>query len=317
MSESQKPSSTQSKTQKPAKGLGRGLSSLLGDAAASAAIASQPAGTTPEASASMRASDIRTVPVEWINPGPWQPRRIFQRQALEELAQSMRENGVVQPILVRPNPEKAGRFQLIAGERRWRAAQLAQLHDIPAIIREIDDKQAAEFSLIENIQRQDLTSIEEALGYRTLIDTHGYQQEELAGIMGKSRPHISNMMRLLNLPDSVQKMLFDREITAGQARPLIGFPEAEELAKIVRDKRLSARQVEALVKEHYEPKPASEKQEKTSDIKALEKLAKEKLGVKFAIDWQEGREKGAIKISLSNFEQLNMVLDLLGLNNRD
>lgn len=310
------------KTTKPTKGLGRGLSSLLGEAAnAPIPAASVSGAATPKASdggavetAGPRQAEIRLVPVEWINPGPWQPRRVFNRSALDELAQSMRENGVVQPILVRPNPEKAGRFQLIAGERRWRAAQIAQLHDIPAIIRDIDDKQAAEFSLIENIQRQDLTAIEEALGYRTLIDAHGYNQETLADIVGKSRPHISNMMRLLSLPDDVHKMLFERELTAGQVRPLVGRDDALALALKIRDQKLSARDVEKMLKQESAEKQIPQKPEKTSDIKALEKKAQSVLGVRLSIDWQETTEKGAVKIKINNFGQLDMILDKLGLN---
>jgi len=315
------------KTTKPAKGLGRGLSSLLGEAAnapipaASVSAASVSGAPTQKASdgapvetAGPRQAEIRLVPVEWINPGPWQPRRVFNRSALDELAQSMRENGVVQPILVRPNPEKAGRFQLIAGERRWRAAQIAQLHDIPAIIRDIDDKQAAEFSLIENIQRQDLTAIEEAFGYRTLIDAHGYNQEALADIVGKSRPHISNMMRLLSLPDEVHKMLFEREVTAGQVRPLVGREDALALALKIRDQKLSARDVEKMLKQESAEKQTQKKPEKTSDIKDLEKKAQSVLGVRLSIDWQEDTEKGAVKIKINNFDQLDMILDKLGLN---
>ena len=313
------------KSSKPAKGLGRGLSSLLGEAANAPIPAAGMTGTNeatsnevkqaaPAGQNGPRQAEIRLVPIEWINPGPWQPRRVFNRPALEELAQSMRENGVVQPILLRPNPDKAGRFQLIAGERRWRAAQIAQLHDIPAIIRDIDDKQAAEFSLIENIQRQDLTAIEEALGYRTLIDAHGYNQEALADIVGKSRPHISNMMRLLSLPDEVHKMLFDRELTAGQVRPLVGRDDALAIALKIRDQKLSARDVEKMLKQETAEKPTEKKLEKSSDIRALEKKAQSVLGVRLSIDWQEDTEKGAVKIKITNFGQLDMILDKLGLN---
>ena len=300
---------------KPTKGLGRGLSSLLGDAApalaqdAAAAVAPQAANN-----AGARPTEIRLVPVEWINPGPWQPRRIFDKSALEELAQSMAENGIVQPILVRPNPQKEGRYQLIAGERRWRAAQMARLHDIPTIIRELSDKQAAELSLIENIQRQDLSAIEEARGYRALIDAHDYTQDDLASIVGKSRPHIANMMRLLNLPEEVHQMILSGALTAGQARPLIGHDDAIALAKQVVEKGLSARAVETLARhELAEDKPKG-KAEKSSDIKALEKKAKDVLGLRLAVDWDEAKEKGAVKFTVSSFAQLDMILEKLGLN---
>ncbi|MGC6536540.1 MAG: ParB/RepB/Spo0J family partition protein [Candidatus Puniceispirillaceae bacterium] len=295
---------------KPAKGLGRGLSSLLGDAATTATLAPTASPSAPAAVA--HANDIRLVPVEWINPGPWQPRRIFDRTSLDELAASMQANGVVQPILVRPNPDKAGRYQLIAGERRWRAAQIAQLHDIPTIIRDFDDKQAAEISLIENIQRSDLSAIEEAAGYRVLIDNHGYTQDELANLLGKSRPHLSNMMRLLALPDDVQQALLEKKLTAGQVRPLIGHDKASEIAKRIIAEGLSARDVEKLVRT-ADKKPAATS-EKTSDIKALEKKSQDVLGLKMTVNWDEASEKGVVKFQISNFDQLDMLLAKLGLN---
>ena len=299
---------------KPTKGLGRGLSSLLGDAnAASASSATASLGQVASSS-DVRPNEIRVVPVEWINPGPWQPRRVFDKGALEELAQSMAENGIIQPILVRPNPQKEGRYQLIAGERRWRAAQMAQLHDIPTIIREFSDKQAAELSLIENIQRSDLTAIEEALGYRMLIDTHDYTQDDLASIVGKSRPHISNMMRLLNLPDEIHQFILQGKMTAGQARPLIGHEDALKIAQIVIEKQLSARDVEKLARHEQPSETEALKVEKSADIKALEKKAKDMLGLRVRIDWDEGKETGAVKVKISNFAQLDMLLDKLGLN---
>ena len=298
---------------KPTKGLGRGLSSLLGDAAPALAPETA-AGTKPVAAGGPRPTEVRLVPVEWINPGPWQPRRIFDKAALEELAQSMAENGIVQPILVRPNPAKEGRFELIAGERRWRAAQMARLHDIPTIIRELSDKQASEFSLIENIQRQDLTAIEEARGYRALIEAHSYTQDDLAQIVGKSRPHIANMMRLLNLPDEVHNMILQGKLTAGQARPLIGHEDAVALAKQVVEQGLSAREVERLARHEAAAEKPSKKPEKSSDIKALEKKARDVLGLRLAVAWDEASEKGTIKFTVSSFAQLDMILEKLGLN---
>ena len=299
---------------KPTKGLGRGLSSLLGDANAASASGATSSLVQAASSSDVRPNEIRVVPVEWINPGPWQPRRVFDKGALEELAQSMAENGIIQPILVRPNPQKEGRYQLIAGERRWRAAQMAQLHDIPTIIREFSDKQAAELSLIENIQRSDLTAIEEALGYRLLIDTHDYTQDDLASIVGKSRPHISNMMRLLNLPDEIHQFILQGKMTAGQARPLIGHEDALKIAQIVIEKQLSARDVEKLARHEQPSETEALKAEKSADIKALEKKAKDMLGLRVRIDWDEGKETGAVKVKISNFAQLDMLLDKLGLN---
>ena len=299
---------------KPTKGLGRGLSSLLGDANAASASGATSSLGQAASSSDVRPNEIRVVPVEWINPGPWQPRRVFDKGNLEELAQSMAENGIIQPILVRPNPQKEGRYQLIAGERRWRAAQMAQLHDIPTIIREFSDKQAAELSLIENIQRSDLTAIEEALGYRMLIDTHDYTQDDLASIVGKSRPHISNMMRLLNLPDEIHQFILQGKMTAGQARPLIGHEDALKIAQIVIEKQLSARDVEKLARHEQPSETEASKAEKSADIKALEKKAKDMLGLRVRIDWDEGKETGAVKVKISNFAQLDMLLDKLGLN---
>ena len=302
---------------KPTKGLGRGLSSLLGEAAP--ALAQDGIGAATNATQATydnasRPTEIRLVPVEWINPGPWQPRRIFDKAALEELAQSMAENGIVQPILVRPNPQKEGRYQLIAGERRWRAAQMARLHDIPTIIREVSDKQAAELSLSENIQRQDLSAIEEARGYRVLIDTHNYTQDDLASIVGKSRPHIANMMRLLNLPEEVHQMILSGALTAGQSRPLIGHEDALALAKQVVEKGLSAREVEKIARHELPEDKPKVKAEKSSDIKAIEKKAKDVLGLRLAVDWDEAKEKGAVKFTVSSFAQLDMILEKLGLN---
>ena len=159
--------------------------------------------------------------MEWINVGPWQPRRNFDREQLDELAGSIHQKGIVQPILLRPFPTKPGRFQLVAGERRWRAAQIAQLHDIPSVVRDLSDAECYEIALIENIQRQDLSVIDEAQGYANLMEINGYTQDQLSKTIGKSRSHIANLLRLLALPELVQALLRDGELTMGQARPLI------------------------------------------------------------------------------------------------
>ena len=308
---------------KPTKGLGRGLSSLLGEAVpvneTPNTASATPQSATPQSAmpaGAQRPNEIRLVPVEWINPGPWQPRRIFDKAGLEELAQSMAENGIVQPILVRPNPQKEGRYQLIAGERRWRAAQIARLHDIPTIIRDLTDKQAAELSLIENIQRQDLSAIEEALGYRALIEAHDYTQGDLAGIVGKSRPHISNMMRLLNLPDEIHEMILRGDLNAGQARPLIGHEDAVKIAHIVVEGQLSAREVEKLARHEHGDNAPTIKPQKSADIKAIEQKAKDQLGLRLSVDWNEARQSGAVKFKISNFAQLDLLLEKLGLNDK-
>ena len=177
------------------RGLGRGLSSLLGDAGAAATMTSASAGATPAAAAPQ--SGLVDIPIEWINSGPWQPRRRFDIAALEELADSIRSKGLVQPVLVRPHTSKTNRYELIAGERRWRAAQMAQLHNVPAIIRDFSDEEAYEVALIENVQRADLNVIEEADGYRQLIENFGYTQGKLSEIIGKSRSHILSKQQFL------------------------------------------------------------------------------------------------------------------------
>ncbi len=316
----------------PAKRLGRGLSSLLGDSPALArnvtsnsatnsghtghenALGSDISAAVSQVTSS--SSSLRTIPVEWINPGPWQPRRFFDNQALEELAVSIRQKGLIQPILVREAPGKEARFQLIAGERRWRAAQLAKLHEIPAIVGVFDDRESSEIALVENVQRRDLTSIEEAEAYQDLITLHDYTQEELADIIGKSRSHIANMMRLLNLPQSVQDMVASGSLTMGQVRPLIGRDDAAILAKQIFADRLSARDVENLVKDIKSGKnknPAS-KPKKSNDIKALEEKAMQNLGLSLSLSWNELKERGKLSITMSSLEQLDYLMDRLGLS---
>ncbi len=294
------------------RGLGRGLSSLLGDRGIATAT-----GTTASSSNADRvpaATGFQDIPIEWINVGPWQPRRRFDKAGLNELALSIRQKGIVQPILLRPNPDKPSRYQLVAGERRWRAAQLAKIHQVPAIIRELTDAECYEIALIENIQRNDLSVIEESQAYQKLLETNCYTQEQLSDIIGKSRSHVANLLRLLLLPPSVQNLLLDRKITMGQVRPLIGHDQAEVLAKLIVAKGLSARQVEALAKQ-----PASKAgqksrpPEKSADIKALEKLAAEKLGLAFHIDWNESKDRGKVTIDCQSLNQMTNLLVQLGI----
>jgi len=308
------------KTSTETKRLGRGLSSLLGDvpispqssapATARAAAAKTPDDMVAGVSDNGR---IRHIPVEWINPGPWQPRRVFDAGQLKDLAQSIKQRGLIQPIIVRPNPKHPQRYELIAGERRWRAAQLAALHEIPALITDYTDLQSAELALIENIQRQDLSVIEEADGYQALIDSHGYTQEQLAEIIGKSRPHIANLLRLRQLPASVREKLANRTLTMGQVRPLIGHPDAERLAAKIMAENLSARQAEALVKAHKIDSSPTQKKQKSADIRALEEKARTQLGLSVSVDWDEAREKGRLSVSLSSLEQFDGLLKRLGL----
>ncbi len=324
---------TQDKSAAP-KRLGRGLSSLLGDSPVLAQTATDNLATNsgqteyenapgPDISEAVSqvtggSSSVRTIPIEWINPGPWQPRRIFDNQALEELAVSIRQKGLIQPILVRETPGKKTRFQLIAGERRWRAAQLAKLHEIPAIVGAFDDRESSEIALIENVQRRDLSSIEEAEAYQTLIASHNYTQEELADIIGKSRSHIANMTRLLNLPQLVQEMIASGSLTMGQVRPLIGRDDAATLAERILADKLSARDVENLVKSRKfgANKNSTLKSEKSSDIRALEEKAMQTLGLSLSLSWDEIKERGKLSITMSSLEQLDEVMDRLGLSEK-
>ena len=291
------------------RGLGRGLSTLLGDSGIAAA-ANQAAPSDQ--------LEYQQVPAEWINVGPWQPRRTFDREQLDELAVSIREKGIVQPILLRPTPYQPGRFQLVAGERRWRAAQIAQLHDIPSVVRDLSDAECYEIALIENIQRQDLSVIDEAQGYANLLEINRYTQDQLSKIIGKSRSHIANLLRLLGLPESVQALLRDGELTMGQARPLVAHPQAEFLAKTIVANGLSARQAEALIKTTVSGATPAVRQtatiEKSADIKAIEKRAAVQLGLAMSIKWNEQAETGRVQIDCQSLEQMTLILDKLGLS---
>ena len=293
------------------RGLGRGLSTLLGDSGIAAA-ANQAAPSDNR--------EYQQIPVEWINVGPWQPRRKFDREQLDELAGSIRQKGIVQPILLRPTPNQPGRFQLVAGERRWRAAQMAQLHDIPSVVRYLTDAECYEIALIENIQRQDLSVIDEAQGYANLLEINRYTQDQLSKIIGKSRSHIANLLRLLGLPESVQALLRDGELTMGQARPLVGHPQAEFLAKTIVAKGLSARQAEALIKTAVSGATPAARQpatiEKSADIKAIEQRAAVQLGLAMSIKWNEQAEMGRMQIDCQSLEQMTLILDKLGLSDK-
>jgi ParB family chromosome partitioning protein len=251
-------------TKKDRKGLGRGLSALMAD------IQPTDAPATPEASP-LRTAD-QNVPVEALFANPDQPRRAFSEDALDELAASIREKGVIQPLIVRPAPNGTG-YQIVAGERRWRAAQRAQVHDVPVVVRDFDDTEVLEVAIIENIQRSDLNPIEEAQGYRQLMDRFGHTQEQLAAAMGKSRSHIANLMRLLGLPDDVLEMLRDGRLTAGHARALITTRDPSALARQAVARGLSVRDVEKLAKstESGGAQPATRPAEtKDADTRALE-----------------------------------------------
>ncbi len=281
------------------RGLGRGLSALMAE------VAVPPA----ESGTSERPRDQR-LPVEKLVPNPDQPRRHFDDTALAELANSIREKGVIQPLIVRPKGES---FEIVAGERRWRAAQRAQVHDVPVIIRDFTDTEVLEIAIIENIQRTDLNPVEEAMGYRALIERFGHTQEQLSQAMGKSRSHIANLMRLLSLPEEVLTLLREGKLTAGHARALITADDPVMLArKVVRD-GLSVRQTESLLKAAPGAKTKSKTKSysKDADTRALENDLSATLGMPVDLDYGGGG-RGTVTISFSSMEQLDRLCGILG-----
>jgi ParB family chromosome partitioning protein len=297
------------------KGLGKGLSSLLGDSAVVGSLTetAAPQPSDPAGTATVTMAGEAMVGIEQISPGPWQPRRSFDEGSLKDLAASIRQHGVVQPLLVREKPGHDDAYELIAGERRWRAAQRAGLHELPVLIRDADDRMAAEIALIENIQRHDLNAIEEASGYSRLMKEFDYTQEKLATIIGKSRSHLANMMRLLNLPQDVQTMITGGLLSAGQARPLIGHDDASSLAKDVAARNMSARQVESMVARLAQPK-SSEAVEDDTDLKALEAELREKLGINVALRFNSTSQKGRITIDCTTLDQFDEMVGKLKKN---
>lgn len=288
------------------RGLGRGLSALMADVAPAAEADTGQSAKTPDL----------MLPIEQLVANPDQPRRHFAKEALDELAASISEKGIIQPLIVRP--VAGGQYEIVAGERRWRAAQMARLHEVPALIRELDDTQVLELAIIENIQRADLNAIEEAAGYRQLMDRFGHTQEKLAEALGKSRSHIANLLRLLNLPDDVQRLLQDGELSTGHARALITAPNPSELARIVLQKRLSVRETEALAKKAQNPgvgtgaktSPAPQP-DKDADTRALEGDLSANLGMKVSIDHQADTEKGILRIQYGSLDQLDTLCRML------
>lgn len=278
------------------RGLGRGLSALMAEVST----------PTDEGTPADR-SRVQHLPVERLVPNPDQPRRYFDETALAELAASIREKGVIQPLIVR---EKGDSYEIVAGERRWRAAQRAQVHEVPVVIRAFTDTEVLEIAIIENIQRTDLNPIEEATGYRALIERFGHTQEKLSEAMGKSRSHIANLMRLLTLPDDVQSMLREGKLSAGHARALITAPDPSVLARKVAQEGLSVRQTEALLKTpktSTKPRP----RDKDSDTKGLENDLSAVLGMGVSIDYAGGG-KGTLTVSYASMEQLDRLCSILG-----
>ncbi len=280
-------------------GLGRGLSALMADV-----LNDEP---TEDPDKPVRYDLL--VSIDRIHPNPDQPRRVFNQDELEELAASIRAKGVIQPLILRTNPRKPDTYEIVAGERRWRASQLAQLHEVPAVIRNYSDTEALEIAIIENIQRADLNPLEEAAGYQELMNRFGHTQEKLGKALGKSRPHIANLLRLLNLPESVQVLVRDDKLTAGHARALITAENPEALARQVVTKGLSVRETERLAKRKPpEPRPSNPRvSEKDADTKRLEGDLSASLGMRVTINHKQGGESGQVVVKYQNFDDLDEI----------
>jgi len=270
------------------KGLGRGLSSLIGD--------------------SKVKNNINKLSIHKLVRNKYQPRKVFNKESLEELANSIKERGIIQPIVVRPSKDE--NYEIVAGERRWLASQRAGLHEVPVVILEIDDVKSLEFSIVENVQRQDLNPIEEAQGYQRLIDDFSYNQEKISKFIGKSRSHIANFLRLLTLPKEVILLVENEKISAGHARSLVGLSNAEQIAKKIVDKKLTVRQSENLVRalknnRNYKIRPS-----KDANILNLERSIEDKVGLKVEIKANKNNS-GTLSFEYKNLDQLEKLIDII------
>ena len=274
------------------KGLGRGLSSLIGE-------------TKVE-------SKTNKLSLSDIVPNKFQPRKNFDEENLEDLTNSIKERGVIQPIIVRKSNSDTSKFEIIAGERRWLAARKAGLHDIPVVVTEADDLKSLEFAIVENVQRHDLNPLEEAQGYKRLIDEFSYDQEKVSKFIGKSRSYITNSLRLLNLPQNVLELLETKQITAGHAKILVGLDNASFIANKIIEKKLSVRQTENLFK-IFKKKTNSLKHSKDPNIKSLEEMISDKTGLSVQIK-NNRKNKGTITFSYHDTDQLNKIIDIIKSN---
>ncbi len=289
--------------EEPRRRLGRGLAALLGDAGEEAP-AERPRGQ-------------RKVPIEFLRPNPRNPRTTFREEDLADLSNSIREKGIIQPIVVRAIPGVADAYEIIAGERRWRAAQVAGLADVPVVIHEADDKEALELAIIENVQRADLNAIEEAKGYERLGAEFGYSQSDIAKIIGKSRSHVANTMRLLNLPEGAKALVQDGKISAGHARALLALENPEAVARQIVEQGLTVRDVEAMSQAQVNAQPPANdadagkrpRPEKDANTRALEKSLGDSLGM--AVDIKNQGERGEIRIRYQSLDQLDAICRLL------
>ena len=274
------------------KGLGRGLSSLIGE-------------TKIE-------TQKNQVSISDLVPNKYQPRKIFDEASLEDLTNSIKERGMIQPIIVRNSKDDRSKFEIIAGERRWLAAQRAGLHNVPIVITEVDDLKSLEFAIVENVQRHDLNPLEEAQGYKRLIDEFSYDQEKVSKFIGKSRSHITNSLRLLTLPDDVIRLIETQKLTAGHAKVLVGLENASFVAAKIIDKKFSVRQAENFVK-IFKNKKKGSKISKDANIIALELSISNKIGLNVEIQ-NNKRNKGKISIEYKDLDQLNKIIDIIKLN---
>ena len=291
------------------RGLGRGLSALMSDVNLVPGASAESAPRRPEL----------TVPVEQLFPNPDQPRRDFAPGSLEDLAASIRVKGIIQPLIVRPRASGDG-YEIVAGERRWRAAQMAQLHELPVLVRDFSDSEVLEVAIIENIQRADLNPIEEALAFRQLMDRFGHTQEKLAEALSKSRSHIANLLRLLQLPEEVQSYLREGRLSAGHARALITAPNPAELARLVIAKGMSVREAEKLAKKPLQSgprKPAGRRFEKDADTRALEGDLSANLKMNVSISHEPGGESGVLSIRYNSLDDLDLLCRALSALPRD
>jgi len=274
------------------RGLGRGLSSLLGDTS--------------------KKINTNKISIKDINRNKLQPRKYFDKSSLQELTNSIKEQGVIQPIVVRPDKSSEGKYEIVAGERRWLASQNAGLHEVPVVILDIDDVKSLEFAIVENVQRQDLNPIEEARGYQRLVDDFNYNQEKLSQFIGKSRSYIANSLRLLSLPEEVLLMLGQGNLTAGHARTLIGLNNSAEIAKRIIQKKLSVRQSEILARQ-FRNKKFKLISKKDPNILDLQKALEEKVGLIVSINNKKGNS-GTISFEYQNLDQLNRLIDTIKKN---
>jgi ParB family chromosome partitioning protein len=281
--------------------LGRGLAALIGDVG-------------DETKVVERARGARKAPIEFVKANPRNPRRNFSDEELEELSSSIKERGIIQPIVVRAMKGAADQFEIVAGERRWRAAQRAGLHEVPIVVVEVTDAEALELAIIENVQRTDLNPLEEAGGYQALASEYDHNHDDIAKIVGKSRSHVTNTLRLLKLPEPVKAYIHAGKITAGAARMLIGASDPEEMAREIVDRGLNVRQVEALAKDRGEKsgKSASKRALKSPDTLALERRVSDALGLAVTVDHRGNG--GVLQIHYRSLDQLDDVLRRLGKN---